>query len=245
MKKWFWKNRSVLVTGGAGFIGSWICHDLVQCGAAVVSLDLKKSRSYLGEVENRALRKVIFISGDVRDEKKLAALFKTYAFDNVFHMAARAIVGDNIANPGECLDSNIRGTWLLLEAVRALNKRIISVVIASSDKAYGFQKALPYKEELELHGAGHPYDCSKASADTIARMYAAVYGLNVGVIRSGNVYGGGDLNFSRLIPDTIRLLYSNKPVKIRSSGKLTRDYVYVNDVARAYIMFGEALHSRK
>ena len=133
MKKGFWKNRSVLVTGGAGFIGSWICHDLVQCGAAVVSLDLKKSRSYLGEVENRALRKVIFISGDVRDEKKLAALFKTYAFDNVFHMAARAIVGDNIANPGECLDSNIRGTWLLLEAVRALNKRIISVVIASSD----------------------------------------------------------------------------------------------------------------
>jgi CDP-glucose 4,6-dehydratase len=166
-------------------------------------------------------------------------LFEKYKFQTIFHLAAEAIVGRAYENPAEALDTNVRGTWNVLEVCRRKNPEA-EVIIASSDKAYGTHAKLPYREDFPLLGE-NPYDCSKSAADRIALMYAKTYGTNLAITRCGNVYGGGDLNFSRLVPDAIRSLFSNKSPEIRSDGLFIRDYVHVSDIVGAYIRTAEAL----
>lgn len=238
-----WNNRSVLVTGGAGFIGSWISHGLIEAGANVCILD-RKERLPEAHGHYEAVRdKAAYVQGDVRDENILSDVLKRRKIQTVFHLAAEAIVGSAYSNPGEALDTNIRGTWTVFEAIRKINSRI-HVVLASSDKAYGAHEALPYTEDFPLSGK-NPYDCSKSASDLIAQMYMHTYGMPISITRCGNVYGGGDFNFSRLIPDTIRSLSEGKPVVIRSDGLYRRDYVYVGDIVAAYMSAASALISGK
>ena len=182
------------------------------------------------------------VRGDVRDQVVLERSLGEYEIDTVFHLAAQTIVGVANRNPVSTLDTNIRGTWALLEAARRspLTK---AVIIASSDKAYGDHEKLPYDEGAALQGE-HPYDVSKSCADLIAKMYAVTFGVPVAITRCGNFYGGGDLNWNRLIPGTIRSALKNERPVIRSDGTLIRDYFYVEDGAGAYMQLAEALHAR-
>ncbi len=239
----FWKNKRVLVTGGAGFVGSWLSYELAARGAHVVILDSKRALPSLGEVYRSTEKKSLFVRGDVRDAPLLHTLFTRHKFTIVFHLAAEALVGDVLADPAQALDTNIMGTVRVLEEAR--KHKGVHVVVASSDKAYGVHKVLPYKEHFPLLGENHPYDCSKSCADQIARMYARVYQVSVAVVRCGNIYGGGDLNFSRLIPGTIEEFLNDRPIQIRSNGLYRRDYVYIQDVVSAYFSLAEKLAQGK
>ena len=234
-----WKNRPVLVTGGAGFIGSWLADALIQRGAEVLVLDKKETIPQLGGHYEVIRSKTKYIRGDVKDEKALKDIFSLHQIVTVFHLAAETQVGDALLNPKEALDTNIRGTWNILEIARQI-KTHPEVILASSDKAYGSHPTLPYTEDFSLEGRS-PYDCSKSCADLIAQMYAQTYGVPVCVTRCGNVYGGGDLNFSRLVPGTIRSLLKNERPEIRSDGFYLRDYNFINDIVSAYITAAEAL----
>lgn len=233
-----WKERAILVTGGAGFIGSWLSLALLKKGARVIILDKKEKLPSLGS-HDRELNSAFYIYGNVCDSELLSRVFEEHKIQTVFHLAAEAIVGRAYENPVEALETNVRGTWTLLEASRQKNPGA-EIVIASSDKAYGAHAKLPYREDFALLGE-NPYDCSKSAADRIAYMYAQSYGLNLAITRCGNVYGGGDFNFSRLVPDVIRSLVLKKPPEIRSDGKFRRDYVHVSDIVHAYIRTAEAL----
>lgn len=239
----FWENKRVLVTGGAGFVGSWLSYTLAAGSAHVVILDSKPTLPSLGEPYDQILKKTVFVTGDVRDAALLHTLFAEHHFDTVFHLAARALVDDVLAHPDDALDTNIMGTVRVLEEARLHPG--VTVVVASSDKAYGIHADLPYKENFALRGENHPYDCSKSCTDQIARMYAQVYKLPVVVVRCGNIYGGGDLNFSRLIPGTIRAFLQDKPIELRSDGSFLRDYLYIQDVASAYLSSAEHLAQGK
>jgi CDP-glucose 4,6-dehydratase len=236
-----WLDRPVFVTGGSGLLGGWLVRRLVEQGASVVALvrDWVPQSTLLG---SDLLRKVTVVRGDVRDQAVLERVLGEYDVDTVFHLAAQTIVGVANRNPVSTLDTNIRGTWALLEAARRspLTK---AVIIASSDKAYGDHDELPYSEEAALHGE-HPYDVSKSCADLIAKMYAVTFGVPVAITRCGNFYGGGDLNWNRLIPGTIRSALKNERPVIRSDGTLIRDYFYVEDGAAAYMQLAQALHAR-
>lgn len=231
----------MLVTGATGLLGGWLVRRLVEAGAGVTAL----VRDWVPEstlLSTDLLARVNLVRGDVRDDKVLARAMGEYEADTVFHLAAQTIVGVANRNPESTLDTNVRGTWALLEAVRR-SPLVRSVVTASSDKAYGDHDTLPYDETAALRGA-HPYDASKSCADIIARMYAVTFGVPVAITRCGNFYGGGDLNWNRLVPGTIRsALRGARPV-IRSDGSLVRDYFYVEDGAAAYMQLAEALHTR-
>lgn len=229
----------MLITGGAGFIGSWLSLALFRNGARVVILDKKKGLPLSGEPWKTLKAGITYISGDVRKPQLLLRLFKKYKPQTVFHLAAEAIVGRAYENPAEALDTNVRGTWNLLEICRKKSPKA-EIIIASSDKAYGAHPELPYREDFPLLGE-NPYDCSKSAADRVAQMYAKSYGVRLAITRCGNVYGGGDLNFSRLVPDVTRALFFNKRPEIRSDGLYRRDYVHVLDIVGAYIRTAEAL----
>lgn len=236
-----WRDRPVFVTGATGLLGGWLVRRLVDQGASVVAL----VRDWVPQstlLSSDLLAKVTVVRGDVRDQPVLERALGEYEIDTVFHLAAQTIVGVANRNPVSTLDTNIRGTWALLDAARRspLTK---AVIIASSDKAYGDHEELPYDEDAALQGE-HPYDASKSCADLIAKMYAVSFGLPVAVTRCGNFYGGGDLNWNRLIPGTIRSVLKNERPVIRSDGTLIRDYFYVEDGAAAYMQLAEALHAR-
>ena len=236
-----WHDRPVFVTGGSGLLGGWLVRRLVDEGASVVCLVrdwVPQSTLLRGDL----LSKVTIVRGDVRDQTVLERVLGEYEIDTVFHLAAQTIVGVANRNPISTLDTNIRGTWALLEAARR-SPLAKAVIIASSDKAYGDHEKLPYDENAALQGE-HPYDVSKSCADLIAKMYAVSFGLPVAVTRCGNFYGGGDLNWNRLIPGTIRSVLKNERPVIRSDGTLIRDYFYVEDGAAAYMQLAEALHAR-
>jgi CDP-glucose 4,6-dehydratase len=234
----FWRDRPALVTGATGLLGGWLTRRLVGLGADVVCL----VRDWVPQselVRSGLLDRVKTARGDVRDQALVERVLGQYEVDTVFHLAAQAIVGIANRNPTDTLDSNIRGTWSVLEACRR-SPLVKRVVVASSDKAYGEQARLPYDEGMALAGA-HPYDVSKACADLIAHAYARSFGLAVAVTRCGNFYGGGDLNWNRLVPGTIRsVLRGERPV-IRSDGKYVRDYLYVEDGADAYVLLARRL----
>ncbi|MBZ5580661.1 MAG: NAD-dependent epimerase/dehydratase family protein [Acidobacteriia bacterium] len=238
----FWRDRPVLVTGATGLLGSWLTPRLAAAGADVVCLVRDwVPRSEL--VRSRFIEQVRVVRGDVRDRDTLERTLGEYQVDTVMHLAAQTIVGIANQNPVSTFESNIQGTWNVLEACRR-SPGVRSIVIASSDKAYGDQDDLPYAESAPLQGR-HPYDVSKSCADLIAHTYAKTYGLPVAITRCGNFYGGGDLNWDRIVPGTIRsVLRGQRPV-IRSDGGYIRDYFYVEDGAAAYMLLAEQLYCRE
>ena len=237
----FWRDRPVFVTGATGLLGGWLVRQLVDAGAAVVCLvrDWVPGSEF---ISSGLIDHVRLARGDVRDQETLERVLGEYEIATVMHLAAQTIVGVANRNPVSTLDTNIRGTWALLEACRR-SPAVRAIVIASSDKAYGDQVDLPYKEDAPMLGR-HPYDVSKSCADLLAQMYAKSYGLPVCVTRCGNFYGGGDLNWNRLVPGTIRSVLRDERPIIRSDGKFTRDYIYVQDGARAYTLLAERLGER-
>jgi len=236
-----WRDRPVLVTGATGLLGGWLVGRLVALGADVTALVRDwVPRSTLLSTE--LLAQVNIVRGDVRHQSMLERAMGEYEVDTVFHLAAQTIVGVANRNPVATLDTNIRGTWSVLEAARR-SPLMKAVIIASSDKAYGDHEKLPYDETAALQGE-HPYDASKSAADLIARMYALTYDVPVAITRCGNFYGGGDLNWNRLVPGTIRSVLKGERPMIRSDGTLVRDYFYVEDGAEAYLTLAEALHAR-
>ena len=234
----FWTDRSVLITGATGLVGSWLTQRLVQAHAEVVCL----VRDWVPQselVRSRTIEQVKVVRGDVRDRDFLERVMGEYEIEVVMHLAAQTIVGIANRNPISTFESNIQGTWNLLEACRR-SPLVKSIVVASSDKAYGDQEILPYSEQTPLAGQ-HPYDVSKSCADLIAGAYAKSYGLPVAITRCGNFYGGGDLNWNRIVSGTIRSLYRGQAPVIRSDGLYIRDYFYVEDGAAAYMLLAEGL----
>lgn len=232
----FWKDRNVFITGCTGLLGSWMTELLCRKGANVVGL----IRDLVPQSNLKRLGcwdKINIVRGEVEDYPLLERALNEYEINTVFHLAAQTIV--SIANraPLSTFESNIKGTWNLLEACRRVDT-VKRVVVASSDKAYGTHKELPYTEEAPLQGR-HPYDVSKSCADLIARTYYETYGLPVSVTRCGNLYGGGDLNWNRIIPGTIRSVYNGEAPIIRSDGKYIRDYFYVKDAVEGYLLQAE------
>lgn len=234
-EKNFWSEKNVFVTGADGFIGSWIAKSLVESNAIVTVL-VRDLKPQLGFDLHGLREKINIVKGDLVNLHEIQRALNEYETDSVFHIAAQAIVGTANKSPLSTFESNIKGTWNVMEACRLEDTK--RIVVASSDKAYGVQKELPYTEESPLLGL-FPYDASKACTDVIARSYYATYGLNVAVTRNANTYGGGDMNFSRIVPDAIRHILYGKIFEIRSDGKAQRDYMYVKDAANAYMLLGE------
>jgi CDP-glucose 4,6-dehydratase len=237
----FWRDRPVFVTGGTGLLGGWLVRRLIALGADVVCL----VRDWIPRSELVAaglIEHVRVVRGDVRNQKTMERALGEYEVATVFHLAAQTTVGVANRNPVSTLDTNIRGTWALLEACRR-SPTVKQIVIASSDKAYGDQAVLPYTEEAPLLGR-HPYDVSKSCADLLAQMYAKTYELPVAVTRCGNFYGGGDLNWNRIVPGTIRSVFRGERPVIRSDGRFVRDYFYVEDGAAAYVTLAEQMAAR-
>lgn len=234
----FWLDRPVLVTGAAGLVGAWLTGQLLAAGANVVCLlrdwsphsELKRAGHW---------DRVTVAWGDVCDQALLERVLGEFEIDTMIHLAAQTVVGVANRNPVSTFETNIGGTWAMLEACRR-SPLVRQCILASSDKAYGEQPVLPYHEDMPLMGR-HPYDVSKSCADLLAQSYAHTYGLPVAITRCGNFYGGGDLNWNRIVPGTVRsLLRGDRPV-IRSDGQFVRDYFYVEDGAAAYMLLAERL----
>lgn len=242
MKRGFWDNKNVLITGYEGFLGSSITQRLISLGANIVGLDIKVGRKQTILTRND-YKRIVVTKGDVTQYRLVENIISRYRIGVVFHLAAQAIVTKSVSNPLRTFSSNIQGTWNVLEACRNCND-VEAIVCASSDKAYGSHKKLPYRENLPLKGS-HPYDVSKSCADLLAHTYSCTYNLPVAITRCGNIYGPGDFNFSRIIPDIIVSLVLNKTLLVRSDGKFTRDYIYVDDIVDGYILLAENLQKQK
>jgi CDP-glucose 4,6-dehydratase len=234
----FWEDRHTLVTGATGLVGGWLVRRLLEARADVVCL----VRDWVPQSEavgGGLLEKVKVVRGDVRDQALLERILGEFEIATVLHLAAQTIVTIANRNPVSTFESNVAGTWALLEAGRR-SPTVKQIVLASSDKAYGESASLPYDEDMPLVGR-HPYDVSKSCADLIAQAYATTYGLPVAITRCGNFFGGGDLNWNRVVPGTIRsILRGQRPV-VRSDGRFVRDYFYVEDGAAVYMLLAERL----
>jgi CDP-glucose 4,6-dehydratase len=232
----FWRDRRVFVTGGTGLVGGWLVRALLDRGTDIIAL----VRDWVPEsklIGGGLLDRVTVVRGDVCDQTLLERVLGEYEITTVIHLAAQTIVPIANRAPMSTLETNVAGTWRLLEACRR-SRTVKQIVLASSDKAYGESKELPYLETMPLD-AVHPYDVSKACADLVGRSYAQTWGLPVAITRCGNFFGGGDLNWNRLVPGTIRsVLRGERPV-IRSDGKPVRDYIYVEDAVSAYLVLTE------
>lgn len=241
MKDLFWRDRPVLVTGCSGFLGGWLAKALAARRARVVGLvrDWDSESAFL----RRPVGAAVVVRGAVEDQALVERVLNEHGIDTVFHLAAQTIVGLANRNPVSTFRSNIEGTWSVLEACRR-SPWVSRIIVASSDKAYGEAKKLPYDEETPLRGR-HPYDVSKSCADLIATSYFHTYGLPVCVTRCGNLFGGGDLNFSRIVPGTVRAALAGERPVIRSDGTWLRDYFYVEDAAEAYVALAEQMTERK
>lgn len=234
----FWSDRRTLVTGASGLVGGWLVEALLGRQAEVVAYVrdwVPHSRLFAERIADR----VTVARGDVRDRDALERVLVEYEIDTVFHLAAQTLVGIANLSALSTFESNVAGTWSLLEACRRA-PTVRQIVVASSDKAYGDHGSLPYTEELMLRGR-HPYDASKACADVITQSYAATFNMPVAITRCGNFFGGGDLNWSRIVPSTIRSIWRGEPPVIRSDGSLVRDYFYVEDGVEAYLLLAESL----
>jgi CDP-glucose 4,6-dehydratase len=238
LNRLFWLDRPTFVTGGTGLVGSWLIKRLMAAGANVVCL----VRDWIPQselVRTEAINQIKVVRGDIRDREVLERTLGEYEVDTVIHLAAQTIVTIANRNPLSTFETNIAGTWNLMEACRR-SPKVKQIIVASSDKAYGDQTVLPYSENTPLQGQ-HPYDVSKSAADLITNTYAVSYDLPVAITRCGNFYGGGDLNWNRIIPGTIRSVIRNQNPVIRSDGGYIRDYFFVEDGAAAYMLLAEQL----
>ena len=237
----FWRGRSVFVTGATGFLGGVLVRQLLQCGADVTCLvrdfvpDCEYSRGGL-------MTRTRVVRGDLCDGEALRRAINENDVTTVFHLAAQALVGAANRDPLSTFESNVRGTWQILEACRQA-KTVRAVAVASSDKAYGESAVLPYIEDTPLLGR-HPYDVSKSCADLISQSYATTFNLPVAIARCGNLFGGGDLNWSRIIPGTMRSVLRGETPVIRSDGNFVRDYLSVEDAAACYLLLAEKLETQ-
>jgi CDP-glucose 4,6-dehydratase len=234
-----WSRRRVFVTGASGIVGSWLVKRLVREGAYVVAL-VHDWDPQTELIRSGDIAKVNVVNGALEEYATLERAINEHEVDTVFHLAAQPIVSTALRNPLPTFETNIRGSYHLLEACRVHRGLVKQVVVASSDKAYGDAETLPYTEDMPLHGR-HPYDVSKSCTDLIALSYAHTYRLPIAVARCGNIYGGGDLNWSRIVPGTIRsILQGERPI-LRSNGLYTRDYIFVDDVVDAYMATADGL----
>lgn len=237
-----WQGKSVLVTGCTGIIGSWLTKRLIEEGASVTGI-IRDHVGYSNLFKSGLFNRINAAYGDITDFNFVTRVLAEYEVDTVFHLAAQTIVTIANRSPLSTFDSNIKGTWTVLEACR-LSTTVERVVVASSDKAYGCQEQLPYLEDQPMSG-NHPYDVSKSCADLIARTYFHTYGLAVAVSRLANVYGGGDLNFNRIVPGSIKSVLENRNPIIRSDGSPLREYLYVQDAVEAYLALATNLHRKE
>ena len=239
----FWQGRRVFITGATGIVGSWLVNELLAQEAYVVAL-VQDADPQSELYRSGDITLVSVVNGALEDFWTLERAINKHEVDTVFHLGAQTIVGTAHRFPLPTFEANIRGTYNLLEVCRLHRDTVQRIVIASSDKAYGQQPHLPYTEEMPLNGR-HPYEVSKSCADLIAQSYHHTYRLPISIARCGNVYGGGDLNWSRIVPGTVRsFLRSERPI-IRSNGAYVRDYIYVKDVAHAYMRLAECLDDRR
>lgn len=237
----FWSERRVFVTGATGIVGSWVTRELLARGAHVVALVLDadpQSDLY----RSGAIRRVSVVNGNLEDFRTLERAVVAHEIDTVIHLGAQAIVSVAQRSPLPTFETNVRGTWNLLEACRLHPDLVKRVVVASSDKAYGELAELPYTEEMPLQGR-YPYEVSKSCADLLAQSYFQAYRLPIAIARCGNIYGGADLNWTRIVPGTIRSFFRGESPRIRSDGRYIRDYIYVKDVSGAYLTLAEHLDS--
>ncbi len=234
-----WIGKHVLVTGGTGLVGSWLVRRLVDRGAYVVCL-IRDWDPQSELIRSGTIKRTSVVNGRLEDYDVLERAIAEHEIDTVFHLGAQAIVGTALRSPLATFESNIRGTYNLLDACRVHRDIVKRVVVASSDKAYGSSEVLPYTEEMPAQGR-HPYDVSKSCTDLLASTYHATYELPVAIARCGNIYGGGDLNWSRVVPGTIRSLHGGQRPVLRSDGTFLRDYVYVGDAVDVYLRIAEGL----
>lgn len=240
----FWHGKRVLITGANGFLGSHLSIGLLKKGALVIGIIKENPKTSFLKISLKDIRnpQIKITKSDIVNFNSIFRVFKRYKPDICLHVAAQPIVGIANKSPLPTFEANIKGTWNILEIARLCQTK--AVIVASSDKAYGEHKKLPYKEEAALQ-ALHPYDSSKSCADILTRCYAHTYGLNTAVTRCANIYGPGDFNFSRIMPDTIRqALLGNNPV-IRSDGTPLRDYIFIDDIVRAYLLLAKKLYNGK
>ena len=243
MKKNFWENKNIFITGIAGFVGSNLAKNLEKCGANVIGITKSKRKDSLLYYE-KIDKKINLIFGDITNKELLKSVFLKYKIEICFHLAAQVEVGSAKKYPYLTWETNVRGTYTLLEVIREYKSEIKAVVVASSDKAYGHypKNKLPYKENYELK-AEYPYDTSKACADMIAKTYAAkLFKLPILITRFANIYGPGQLNFTALIPDAIKSCISKNKFIIRSNGESIRDFVYIDDIIDLYKLLAENLY---
>lgn len=238
----FWKNKNIFVTGATGILGSWLVKRLLSEKANITIL--KRDHVPMSELElSGAIKRVNIVQGCLEDYWTVERALNEYEIDTCFHIAAQAIVQTANRSPLPTFESNVRGTWNLLEALRN-NKLIKRIIISTSDKAYGESQKLPYTEQTSLNGK-HPYDASKSCCDIISQAYAHTYKMPLGIARCGNIYGGGDLNFNRIIPGTIKSILSGEEPVIRSDGSFIRDYFYVEDAVDAFLSLGKQLEKKE
>jgi CDP-glucose 4,6-dehydratase len=234
-----WEGKKVLITGVTGLVGSWLVKALLKRKSIIVVLvrdidyqtEFYRSGDYL---------QTNIVNGSLENFSIIERAINEYEVDTIFHLGAQTIVGAAYREPLQTFESNIRGTYHILEACRRHREFVKEIVIASSDKAYGIADKLPYTEDMPLKGP-HPYDVSKSCTDLLAQTYSYTYNMPIAIARCGNIYGGGDLNWSRIIPGTILSLLNNKRPVIRSNGKYIRDYIYIKDIVDAYIKLAESI----
>lgn len=239
----FWSDKKVFITGASGFVGYWLTRRLIEQGASVVAL-IRDHDPQAELYRSGLIEQISVVSGSLESYDTLERALCEYEIDTVFHLAAQTIVGTAKKAPLITFEANIRGTYHLLEACRRQEAGVKRVVIASSDKAYGSSAVLPYTEKMPLLGS-FPYDVSKSCCDLIAQSYFHTYGLPVVIARCGNIFGGGDLNWSRLIPGTIKSLLRNEAPLVRSDGAFVRDYLYVADAVDAYLRLAEYANEKE
>jgi CDP-glucose 4,6-dehydratase len=233
----FWQDKSVLVTGATGFLGGWICRQLLDQGAQLVSLQ-RRTRARSQFALDGFTEKSVVVEGSLLDGELLGELFEARRFDAVFHLASMVDVNAALRDPPAALKASIDTTTALLEQVRLVQPQAV-VIVASSDKAYGHQK-VPFREDRPLEPL-HPYEIAKATQDLLAQSYGRLFGLNVGITRCGNFFGGYDFAFERIIPYTIAQALKGEAPVLRSDGQFTRDFLYVEEAAKAHLMLAERL----